>query len=70
MLHRVDGAGLIPLGVEIGLRKVGTKTAVGGDAAGVGLGKGLGGGPGCVSRRIRFQLIGQSDTNRLRRLLQ
>jgi hypothetical protein len=69
-LDRVDGAGLVPLGVEIGLRKVGTKATVGGDAVGVRLGKRLGGGPGCVSRRIRFEVLGKSDTNCQRRLLQ
>jgi hypothetical protein len=59
-LHRIDGGGLVPLGVEIGLGKIVA------EAPTVGLvrGGGVVHGPGCwFRRRIGLEIEGESDPN-------
>src|SRR5687768_12366677 len=58
-LHRIYGGGLIPLGVQVWLRKVGSESPTG---RLVGRG-GFGVRPGWSSRRRRFEIEGESDPN-------
>jgi hypothetical protein len=58
-LHRIDGGGLIPLGVEIWLREVGSESPTG---RLVGRRR-VGVRPGWVSRRLGFEIKGESDPN-------
>ncbi len=58
-LHRIDGGGLIPLGVQVWLRKVWSESPTG---RLVGRG-GVGVRPGWSSRRRRFEIKGESYPN-------
>ena len=58
-LHRIYGGGLIPLGVQVWLRKVWSESPTG---RLVGRG-GFGFRPGWSSRRRRFEIKGESDPN-------
>jgi hypothetical protein len=59
-LHRIDGRGLVPLGVEIGLRKVVAERPT----VGIVRGGGVGRGPGCgIRRRTGLEIEGESDPN-------
>ena len=59
-LHRIDGGGLVPLGVEIGLRKVVAERPT----VGIIQGGGVGRGPGCgFRRRTGLEIEGESDPN-------
>src|SRR4029453_15552105 len=66
-LDGVDGGGLVPLGVEIGLRKIATQRAHAGF-----VGRRGGGGirPGWVSRRLGLEIEGESYPNCQRHPLQ
>jgi hypothetical protein len=58
-LHRVDGGRLVPLGVQVWLREVGSEGPTG---RLVGL-RGVGVRPGSLSRRLGFEIEGESDPN-------
>ena len=58
-LHRIDGCGLIPLSVQVGLVEVGAKAST---RRFVGW-RGFGDRPGWVSRRRGFEIKGESDPN-------
>jgi len=66
-LDRVDGGGLVPLGVEIGLSEIVAKGSRG-DVVGERGGGGVR--PGWVSRRLGFEIEGESYPNCQRRPLQ
>jgi hypothetical protein len=59
-LHRIDGGGLVPLGVEIGLRKVVAESPT----VGIVRRGGVGRGPGCgIRRRTGLEIKGESYPN-------
>ena len=58
-LHRIDGGGLVPLGVQVGLMEVGSEGPTG---RLVGR-RGFGFRPGWTSRRRWFEIKGESDPN-------